>query len=491
MAGSGSLVEIIAKGSIDTYLTTNASFTFWKLRYSKHTGFAIESCNQPFNTSVSFGSESQITLNRQGDLIYYMYVVIELPGIVAQESTDRSVPTQFKPFMDQSCAPCGKTDEEALAEYMDDGATDASGSEKVSKLAAAKNRWLREKYGHAAELDCCADVEDCPDNMCPELGNVWAHYVNSVGQYLVSKAKIIIGGSTVDTLHNDFLFMWEELSGKSGRRLTELVGKRYTRTQLVCDSRQRRQLYVPLPFWFTLHSGNALSLASLQFHGVQIHIDFAKLEDAIVVSGTNVTVKNASTGCCLLPSDLKASLECTYVFLENAERERFATTHFEVLVTQHQAFYYQANNSQLRLQLNFNHPVIELMWAVRRKCHDACNNHFNFSGLDGRDPLIKASLYLNNQSRFGEKSGLYFRSVQPYQHHSNIPDSFIYVFSFALSPEDVSPSGQCNMSRIDHVDLNLTLQEGLGKEQCTIMVFARSFNVLRYREGLAGLAFAN
>ena len=47
------------------------------------------------------------------------------------------------------------------------------------------------------------------------------------------------------------------------------------------------------------------------------------------------------------------------------------------------------------------------------------------------------------------------------------------------------------MWRIDHVDLMLELQDGLAKEQVTIMVFAISYNVLRFREGLGGLAFAN
>lgn len=490
MVNPGGFVQLIATGAIDTYLTQNATFTYWKLRYSKHTGFACESTTQPFNTAVSFGGECQITLNRSGDLCYYTYILIDLPGIVASETTDKSMPTKFPPYMDMSCAPCSKKDEEALAEFMDDGMSDISDASRAARLKKAKDKWLLSQ-GHASSLDCCEDVEDCPDSMCPELGNVWCHWVNAIGQYLIKSCKLIIGGSTVDTLHNDFLFMWEELSGKSGRRLTELIGKRYTRTQLVCDSRQRRLLYVPLPFWYTAHSGNALSLASLQFHGVQLHVDFSRLEDCIVVSGNDVTVKNASTACCLSANDLKASLEVTYVFLENAERERFATNHFEILMTQLQSFYYQANNSQLRLQLNFNHPCSELIFACRRQCHTRCNNHFNFSGIMGTDPLVNFSLYLNNQSRFGIKPAIYGRAVQPYQHHTNIPDCYIYVYSFALEPESVSPSGSCNMSRIDHVDLNLTLEEGLGKEQCEIIVFARSYNILRYREGLAGLAFAN
>jgi hypothetical protein len=143
------------------------------------------------------------------------------------------------------------------------------------------------------------------------------------------------------------------------------------------------------------------------------------------------------------------------------------------------------------MQLNFNHPVLELIWGVRRQCHERCNNWFNYAGIDNRDPVVSAALYLNNQSRFSSKPGTWFRLVQPYQHHSNIPDCFIYVYSFALHPEDASPSGSCNMSRIDHVDLNLQLQDGLGKEQVSVMVFARNWNVLRFREGLCGLAFAN
>ena len=57
--------------------------------------------------------------------------------------------------------------------------------------------------------------------------------------------------------YSDFLFMWEELSGKSGRRLMEMIGKRHSRSTLICDSRQRRTLYVPLPFWSSMWAKNS------------------------------------------------------------------------------------------------------------------------------------------------------------------------------------------------------------------------------------------
>jgi len=494
-SGSGALTQLIAQGALDQYLSANASFTFWKVRYNKHTNFALESIGQPFNTAVSFGSESQITLNRNGDLIYYMYVVIDLPGITACDSTRENCaglgPGNQFPYCGQPCAPCADADRAVVEEYVDDGYTDASSTTKGQMLKTAKDRWARDKYGACTSLECCEEAEDCPGALCPELNGVWAHWTNDIGQFLIRAARVVIGGSTVDTLYNDFLFIWEELTGKSGRRLTEMVGKRYSRSQLVCDSRARRTLYVPLPFWFTQHSGQALALASLQFHGVQIHVEFERLDKCIVVSGPNVTVKNCATACCLSPNDLSACLETTYVYLDTVERDRFATTHYEVLIVQNQAFQQQTCNSQVRMQLNFNHPVIELIWAVRRQCQERCNNWFNYSGIDNRDPVVTAALYLNNQSRFSNKPGTWFRMVQPYQYHSNIPDCFAYVYSFALHPEDPSPSGSCNMSRIDHVDLALQLQDNLGKEQVTIIVFARNWNVLRFREGLAGLAYAN
>ena len=494
-SGNGTLTQLIAVGALDQYLSANATFTYFKIRYNKHTLFALESIGQPFNTAVSFGSESQITLNRNGDLIYYMYAVIDLPGLTACDKDSENCAgltggSQFPSYGGNACEPCKSADKAVFEEYLEDGFTAAGSVEQNDMMKRAKDRWVRDKYQGCSTLECCDDAEDCPTSLCPELGGAWAHWSNAIGQLLIRAARIVIGGSTIDTLYSDYMFMYEELSGKSGRRLTEMIGKRYSRSSLVCDSRSRRTLYVPLPFWFTQHSGQALSLSSLQFHGVQVHIQWESLEKLIVTSGPNVVVKSCSTGCAITNSDLSACIESTYVYLDDTERTKFASTAFEVLITQTQAYQIQTCNSQVRMSLNFNHPVIELLFAVRRQCNERANAWFNYCGIDSRDPIQSAALFLNNQVRFS-KPGSYLRLVQPFQHHSNVPDILVYVFSFALHPEEVTPSGSCNMSRIDHVDLTLQLQDNLGKEQVTVIVFARNFNILRFRDGLGGLAFAN
>lgn len=495
---SGANYDILAQGLIDKSLTGNPQTTFWRSTWKRHTRFSIESLSQPFNTSTNFGQESQILLNRVGDMVYFLYVHVTLPGIVACDTKTENCPGiaaggQFPVYMDggAACNPCAKMDEAALLEYLPANYNDLKADAQAEALKDAKDVWRREKYGAGRELGCCTEGDaDCPDQTCPELGDTWAHFCNDVGHFLISKAKLIIGGQQVDQLWGTFLFAWEELQGKSGRRLTELTGRRYTRSQLICDSSEERDLYIPLPFYFTLASGSALPLASLAYHGVQINIDFERLEKLVVVSGSHVAVRNARTGLGLTANDLKAEMEITYVYLDQQERDKFSSSMFEQLIVQTQHYFKTESKQICRIPLSFNHPTLELIFCVRRQCQERCNNFGNFSGVDGRDPITHAELLLNTTSRFGKKPALYWRGVVPYQHHSNIPEAYIYCMCFALNPESaLEPSGSCNLSRIDNIELVLDMQSALANDSYTVYIFSRSFNLMRYREGVAGAAF--
>jgi hypothetical protein len=498
---TGAQYDIIAVGAMDkSSLTGNPTTTFWKGTYKQHTRFAIESMSQPMNTAIAYGQSSQCMLNRVGDMIYYLYLHVTLPGIVACDSKADGAScagitgTQFPTFMDNggACAPCAKMDEAALLEYLPGDYNDLSPANQAAALKEAKDIWRREKYGAGRELGCCSEGDaDCPDKVCPELGDTWAHFCNDVGHFLVSKCTLVIGGQEVDKLWSTFLFVWEELTGRSGRRLTELCGRRYTRAQLVCDSREERDLYVPLPFWFTLNSGSALCLAALAYHGVQINIDFERLEKLIVVSGSHVAVRHAKTGLALTPNDLKCEMEVTHVFLDQEERDQFSSRTYEQLIVQTQHYFRTDSKAVCSIPLTFNHPTLELIFGVRRQCHERSNGWGNLSGVDGRDPITHAELLLNTTSRFGKKPALYWRGVVPFERHRNIPEAYIYVMSFALTPEDSQqPSGSLNLSRIDNVELVLDMQSALANESYTVFVFARSFNLLRFGSGTAGVKYA-
>jgi hypothetical protein len=65
----------------------------------------------------------------------------------------------------------------------------------------------------------------------------------------------------------------------------------------------------------------------------------------------------------------------------------------------------------------------------------------------------------------------------------------IYCYSFALKPEEHQPSGTCNFSRIDNA--KLMSDTDMGNANSTIKVFAVNYNVLRIMSGMGGLAYSN
>ena len=64
----GGLMQLVAYGAQDVYLTGNPQITFWKVTYRRHTNFAMESIEQTFNGQADFGRRVQCTVSRNGDL---------------------------------------------------------------------------------------------------------------------------------------------------------------------------------------------------------------------------------------------------------------------------------------------------------------------------------------------------------------------------------------------------------------------------------------
>ena len=77
----GGLMQLVAYGAQDIYLTGNPQITFFKVVYRRHTNFAIESIEQTFNGSVDFGRKVSCTVSRNGDLIHKVYLQVDLPAL--------------------------------------------------------------------------------------------------------------------------------------------------------------------------------------------------------------------------------------------------------------------------------------------------------------------------------------------------------------------------------------------------------------------------
>ena len=70
----GGLMQLVAYGAQDIYLTGNPQITFFKVVYRRHTNFSMESIDQTLTGSQNFGAKVTATVSRNGDLIHKMYV---------------------------------------------------------------------------------------------------------------------------------------------------------------------------------------------------------------------------------------------------------------------------------------------------------------------------------------------------------------------------------------------------------------------------------
>ena len=185
---------------------------------------------------------------------------------------------------------------------------------------------------------------------------------------------------------------------------------------------------------------------------------------------------------------------------------------------QYQNSSYTASTTQ-SIDLNFNHPVKELVWQFS---DTASETTLGADPATGDASTLAAGveitagefkLKLNGHDRFAERDFRYFTRVQVHQHHTGaggnvysktnaaaLGDS-IAVYSFALKPEEHQPSGTCNFSRIDNAQLEITtavtrLNSGNnpGGAAATITnchIYAVNYNVLRIMSGMGGLAYSN
>ena len=77
----GGLLQLVAYGAQDVYLTGNPQITFFKVVYRRHTNFAIEAIQQTFNGNPGYGQRVTCQISRNGDLIHRMYLTVEMPSI--------------------------------------------------------------------------------------------------------------------------------------------------------------------------------------------------------------------------------------------------------------------------------------------------------------------------------------------------------------------------------------------------------------------------
>lgn len=81
----GGLMQLVAYGAQDIYLSGNPQITFFKVVYRRHTNFSMEAIDQTFNGNADFGKKVTCTISRNGDLIHRVYVQVMLPALTTDK----------------------------------------------------------------------------------------------------------------------------------------------------------------------------------------------------------------------------------------------------------------------------------------------------------------------------------------------------------------------------------------------------------------------
>ena len=302
------------------------------------------------------------------------------------------------------------------------------------------------------------------------------------GSALLKEVEIEIGGQRIDKHYGHWMETWSELTennpagavaGPTTARNTGTLFQNMSNMGGVGGSNNVTGSdiqFIPLQFWFCRNPGLALPLIALQYHEVKVIVTLES--ESLLGDDTGATI-----------GDFK--LFADYIYLDTDERRRFAQVSHEYLIEQVQ---FQEFGTGTQHDLNFNHPVKELVFAGK---WDGTISS-NAEGPSTAIKLVDGTTYqlkLNGHDRFSARDVQYFTRTQVWQHHTgfggiNNKDS-IGVYSFALKPEEHQPSGTCNFSRIDNAQFITTAQTN------GLYVYAVNYNVLRIMSGMGGLAYSN
>lgn len=429
---AGGLAQIVAYGAQDVYLTGQPKVTFFQAVYKRHTNFAMEAIKQNINGTFTNSSKISAVVGRFGDLLGDTW--IELPVTTG-----------------------------------------------VSLGPTSTN--------NGATRDTC-----------------W------IAERAFTQIDFVIGGNLIDRHYQSWWRLWSECfldeARKSGYgKMTSFPATTLTGTVIL-----------PLLFFFCKNPGLFLPLVALQNH--EVRLDLYLTPD----------FTNYFTGT--------VNMWSNYVYIDVEERRRLAQGTHEYLIEQVQQSIIIPSTTPTRVY--FNHPVKELIWCYQQS-GTAPYNMWNFCapnasgiypvisclpasgmipGLAGRPfinavtssspawsedgssvgtpgaaypavqaPLSTFNILFNNQPRFELQSGKYFNQYQPFRYHSGTPYPGIYVYSFALKPEEHQPSGTCNFSRIEKVEVVSTLKSTAGTPNQ--IIYAVNYNILQVQGGMAALAFSN
>jgi hypothetical protein len=510
----GGLMQLVAYGAQDVYLTGNPQITFFKVVYRRHTNFAMESIEQTFNGTGDFGRKVQCPVVRNGDLITKMYLRATV------SAGDSSALASTSPYYNAQWAWTT-----SLGHALIDTVELEIGGTRIDKhWGEWMTIWneLSRKLGQDAGFNRMIGNVDALTVLNPThpAYTMWVPIRFFFCKFDGLALPLIALQYHEVRINFEFrpieqCVLLEQGSGRTGKGLASALGLKLNDCSLYVDyiyldSEERKRF---------AQASHEYLIEALQFPGAES------------VTGQNSRFRlNLNHPCKFLiwvnklgryinglpflayhPNDVATTqLNATKRFVLKYAASTVANT-----VTVNSYGQVVAGNTTLATVFNQinavavsvngttgiadldNITILGELLPIDVVSFPVANLPTSFTFVSGvasglisyptpltsgngaatsdiivtswdnyglqldktENSVVNALLQLNGQDRFSQREGMYFNYCQPWQHFSNTPKDGINVYSFALNPEEHQPSGTCNFSRID----NATLAVGFGR----------------------------
>jgi len=168
-----------------------------------------------------------------------------------------------------------------------------------------------------------------------------------------------------------------------------------------------------------------------------------------------------------------------YVTISDEEKSLFHTNELEYFFNHTEPPIIQTiDNKVEKILLHYTKPVKELFFVFSPNNENG--DIYDFKSIENIE------IRLNNIKLETSDSEEYFRLLQPYFHNRKVPDKNdnIYMYSFALDPDNEQPTGSYNFGNMRSKELTI-----YGAQGNNIRIYANTNNVLNIRDGYASVKY--
>jgi hypothetical protein len=523
----GGLIQVIARGTQDAYLSVKPQVTNWKAVYRRHTIFATESIEQVFNGTGDFNKKVVCNIQRNGDLITKMYLRVKLPALDAGQCWCPRVGHAMIKNLELNVG--GTAVEKQTGDWLNvvhelyrDFAHDRGYDEMIGNTAALTvvgEGTLETTLYIPLKFFCCNH-----DGLAIPLIATQYHDTrvevefNPISQLVCGPNAASVSGKSMGgcSLFVDYVYLGaverKKFAQASHEYLIEQV--QYAGGESVRSQSQKFRLDFNHPCkainvnvqqdkyitgekfmaWNPTDWEQTKSNATKRIAMAWGELASSGLYEAKSGVGTKLTaaINNARVAATDIssgdatPLDMDSLLVLGHLMSDDMISQTI--TELDVLA-----------GTATRTTTTGSDAL-----AANDVCVYDWTNYGVF--LNGKvNPVKELLIQLNGSERLSKRDGLYFNYVQSYQCYKVTPCDGLNSLSFALNPTAHQPSGSCNMSRIDNASIHIDFITQAGVQEAgksTLVsvspyvaarcnIYSPNYNVFRVMGGMAGLGFSN